>query len=446
MHGRTLRNWNDSASSHPAVIANPRNLDELIGVVKDREKYPSPVTVAGHLHSMNACFETTGTQLLLRQFNDVRVDVDAKTVTVGANVDMIGVRNAVNRQGMQTEVTPEIGNATAGSVACSGTKDASIGSGLGQISSTVVGVKLVNAQAEVETITVEGDPDKLQLIRSSYGLLGVIFEVTFSLQKTLLLNYRYASFPLDRLPTHNRIFDGADGVLAFLLPYSNRLLVERRFLAPEGASISLLSKLKRWLRDKLWENVASWLTTRFHFNRFYYVMDRLILVWILTLHRTGGFRAQRDDSMINFKARRTHYFDFTFWAVPISRWQDYVRSYVEFCKDFERRTGFRCSLPAEVYFMSRDEHSLLSPSPDEAVFTMDSVDTRMNDPLWIEFNRRYNEFAADFGARPLLNQTKQLSRAIVTKTLGANWERFVALRRQYDPDERFLNGFFKELL
>ena len=276
MRERTLRNWNGSASSHPTAIANPRNLDELIEVVKDHQRYPSPVTVAGHLHSMNACFGTTGTQLLLRHFNDVRVDVDAKTVTVGANVDMIGIRNAVNRHGMQTEVTPEIGNATAGSVACSGTKDASIGGGLGQISSTVVGVRMVSAQGEVETVTVESDPDKLQLIRSSYGLLGVIFEVTFSLQRLLLLNYRYASFPLDRLPTRDRIFDGADGVLAFLLPYSNRILVERRFLAREGASISSLSKLKRWLRDRLWENVASWLTTRFHFNRFYYLMDRLI--------------------------------------------------------------------------------------------------------------------------------------------------------------------------
>jgi len=32
---------------------------------------------------------------------------------------------------MQTEVTPEIGNATAGSVACCGTKDASVAEGLG---------------------------------------------------------------------------------------------------------------------------------------------------------------------------------------------------------------------------------------------------------------------------------------------------------------------------
>src|SRR4051794_36286642 len=127
MGARALSNWNSAFFSYPAVVVDPRDVDELVEVVKDREKYPSPVRVAGHRHSMTPCFTTTGTQLLMRHFNDIRVDLDAETVTVGANVTMMQMRDAVNRYGMQTEVTPEIGNATAGSVACSGTKDSSLG-------------------------------------------------------------------------------------------------------------------------------------------------------------------------------------------------------------------------------------------------------------------------------------------------------------------------------
>src|SRR3712207_669192 len=132
----TFRNWNNSASSNPQVVAVPKNLQELIDVVRDTAAYTSPLRVGGSFHSLNACFVSEGTQILLSHFNHVRVDPEQMTVTVGASVTMIRLRDVLRSFGLQTEVTPEIGNATAGSVACCGTKDASIGrSGLGQVSS-----------------------------------------------------------------------------------------------------------------------------------------------------------------------------------------------------------------------------------------------------------------------------------------------------------------------
>lgn len=132
----TFRNWNNSASSNPQVVAVPKNLEELIDVVKDTANYPSPLRVGGSFHSLNACFVSEGTQILLSHFNQVRVDPEHMTVTVGAPLTMVQIRDVLRPFSMQTEVTPEIGNATAGSVACCGTKDASLGrSGLGQVRS-----------------------------------------------------------------------------------------------------------------------------------------------------------------------------------------------------------------------------------------------------------------------------------------------------------------------
>ena len=77
---------------------------------------------------------------------------------------------------------------------------------------------------------------------------------------------------------------------------------------------------------------------------------------------------------------------------------------------------------------------------------MDLVDSRPNDLYWIEFNRRFNALAARFGARPLLNQTKQLSRDVVYQTLGNDWEQLLSYREQNDPDGRFLSKFFRDLI
>src|SRR5918997_3820135 len=443
----TFRNWNHSATSTPRIVAVPRNLEELIDVVIDTTNYPSPVRVGGSFHSLNACFVSEGTQILLSHFNQVSVDPEQMTVTVGASVTMIRIRDILRPFGMQTEVTPEIGNATAGSVACCGTKDASLGSsGLGQVSSTVIGVRLVNADGEVETITEESDPDRIRVVRSSYGLLGPIFEVTFRTQWQTTLFYSHESFKLTSLPDRDRLFGGADGVLGFSLPYSDRIVVERRRVLDESARITRFSRLRRSLRDKLWENKASFFATFLPYNWFFRVLDGLLALSLVGLSRLSEFRGRRADSMIDFKFDRSHYFDFTFWAIPMSRWEEFVQQYVAFCRDYLRETGFRCSLGSEVYFINRDRHALLSFSPSEDIFTMDLVDSRPNDPDWIEFNRRFNLLAARFGARPLLNQTKQLSRDVVYQPLGEDWQRFLAFREQSDPRGRFLSKFFRDLM
>jgi FAD/FMN-containing dehydrogenase len=64
----------------------------------------------------------------------------------------------------------------------------------------VVGVRLVNAEGDVEHVTEEGDPYRMRLIRSSYGLAGIIFEVTFRIQKESVLSYRYKILDLTVFP------------------------------------------------------------------------------------------------------------------------------------------------------------------------------------------------------------------------------------------------------
>ena len=441
-------NWSGTAFSSPKVVAVPRSVEELQAVVRNQERYPTPVRAAGSFHSLTACFETTGTQVLTRHFDSIDVDLEARTATVGAAVSMIKLRDALRPHGMQTEVTPEIGNATAGSVACGGTKDASIhAGGLGQVSSTVVGIKMVNAHGEVETIDADRHPKRLFDVRSSYGLLGVIFEVTFRIQPALTLAYDYRNFRLDPPPTRAELQGDANGMLSFAQPYANRIIVERRYVVGDAdLKPSTFSRFKRRARDKTWETGVAALPTLLPFNWLYDAQDHGLAYQLQVLRGLGGYRGRRYDSTIDFKFKRRSFFDFSFWAIPASRWQHFAPTYRKFCEDFKRETGFRSSLPSEVYWMSKDVNSLLSPSPGEDVFTMDPVDTRPNDPLWDELNRRFNKLAAGFGGRPLLNQTKHLTRELVQQTLGEDWDRFCAIREVEDPDGRFLNGYFQDLL
>jgi hypothetical protein len=310
-----------------------------------------------------------------------------------------------------------------------------------------------------------GDP-RLPLMRSSYGLLGIVHEVTFAVQRRQKIKYQFVPFDLgakiDRgepLPTLKDILGGAGGFLGFLLPYRRRLLVERRWIARLQWEIPGLDRFKLALRTFAWRTGAR------PFMGPLRLLPRGLRKWIVTmwtsylerfflgfffLRLLGRFTTFRADAMIDFKRPVSSYFDFTFWAFPASEWGKIVPRFLAFCEQWQRRTGFRTALPAEVYFIRKDDpdhDALLSFCRDEDIFTLDLVNWTDEDPAgWREMNEAFNEFAALNGGRPLLNQTKELSSTVARMVWTKGWYALADARRMADPGERFLTPFFKKLL
>ena len=460
----TISNWNGSNRCTPAVIVAPLDLAELIAVVRDAAAYPSPVRAVGELHSLNESIETVGTAVFMKHFSQIgEPDRQTNTVTVGAGVRMIDLKDALKKYGLQLPVVPEIGNATAGSVACCGTKDSSLGpTGRGQISSTVVGVRMVMAAGQTVHVT---NPNELRLIRSSYGLLGIIYEVTFEVERRKKVWYEYERIKLDRWlkageplppPASRNILGGADGFLGFLLPYRRELIVERRRLARRHRPIAIWDRLKLWMRTFAWTTGARPLNAPLRLlpKR---IQRKVIAAWIWILDHgflkvfflrvISRFASYRADAMIDFKRPVSSYFDFTFWAFPVSTWDKVVPAYLQFCERFLRQSDFRPALPTEVYFIRKDDSALLSFCPDEDIFTLDMVNWSDDEPsCWRSMNRAFNDFAAQHGGRPLLNQTKMLLPSVGMQVWTPGWHTLANERRARDPQDRFLTPFFKGLL
>ena len=445
-------NWNDSAVSRPAKVATASSDQDLVDIARGSEAdYPSPVRVAGHLHSMNECFATTGTQVFLGGELTTKCEVNGAdgTVTVGAGVTMLAIARALRPLGLQLPVMPEIGNATAGSVACCGTKDSSVGAGSGQVSSAVVAVKMVKANGDIDSVG-PADAQRLRVIRSSYGLLGMLYEVTFRTEPLVISRYDYEVIKLDPLPTLDRIRTGtygppADAVLGFMQPYNKQMLVERRRIAA-GAVMTDEDWARVNLRSVTWEYAATKLAK---LSAILHVppgpLGALNRWSGQTFAKTlSGFHASRADCMIEFE-KDSPYFDFTFWAFPVGRWSSVVPEYLDFVEQYRVKTGFQASIFTEVYLIEQDDSNALSFSSTDNVFTMDMVDHRPNDPLWRRMNREFNALAIRHGGCPLLNQTKGLTRTMVRKTLGSRWTDFLAIRAADDPNGRFLNKFFAAL-
>src|SRR5882762_10324013 len=157
-----IKNWFGDLASHPAVVVEAHSVEDLVSILRNPAKYPSPVRAIGSNHSTARCGAAeAGTMVKMSRMNRI-LAVTGDTVTAEAGALYIDVAQELDRHGRQFYVNTEIGNLTLGSAACAGTKDASMPGEFGQVGSYVTGVKMVLPSGERLEVT-DRQPDLLKL-------------------------------------------------------------------------------------------------------------------------------------------------------------------------------------------------------------------------------------------------------------------------------------------
>lgn len=197
-----LQNWKGTITYHANSVEPVESIDQIIAIVKDKQTYPSPVRVKSSHHSTTRCVVAEGGTVIdmTRMNRIIKIDEDAKTITMEAGVLHIDAARELEKHGLQFYVNVEIGNLTVGSGACGGTKDASYVSDgeveFGQVASYCVGVKAVGADGSILEVT-EDDGELMEMMRASYGMLGVIYEVTYRVKSLRPMAVEHVSYPVE---------------------------------------------------------------------------------------------------------------------------------------------------------------------------------------------------------------------------------------------------------
>ena len=95
------------------------------------------------------------------------------------------------------------------------------------------------------------------------------------------------------------------------------------------------------------------------------------------------------------------------------------------------------------YRIEKDQQALLSSSFHGTVLTIDPVST--GNEGWKTFLGDYNEWCSKRNGVPLLNQTFGVTEAIAKRAFGDRLGVISATRKKYNPTNRLLNDYFKEL-
>jgi FAD/FMN-containing dehydrogenase len=140
----------------------------------------------------------------------------------------IDAAQALQKHGLQFHVNTEIGSLSMGSGACCGTKDASMPGEFGQVCSYAIAMKMVTPAGVVVEVTEE-QPEVLQAMRSSYGLFGIMYEVTFRVKPLQPMAVHHKTY---RLNAVERELPGlqarGDSIMMYIHLFSDKMAVEFR--------------------------------------------------------------------------------------------------------------------------------------------------------------------------------------------------------------------------
>ena len=440
-------NWFGDIRFQPHAIVRPTRVEDIVAVVKDEASYPTPVRAAGSNHSVTGCVVSEpGTVVDMRGMNRI-LHIGKDRVVTQAGAIIYDVAKELEKHGLQFHVHIELGNLSMGAAASTHTKKASFHGEHGTVSSYAIGFKAVLPSGELLEVT-EDQPEMLQAMRSSYGLLGLIYEVTFRVKPLRAMAFHHESFTIDeferQLPA---LLARNHSIMYYLLPFQKRVSVEfRSYDESKTPAHSFCWKVRNYSWATLVPGLGKLIRLYVPGKEMKHTLYEVIATcseWLLKVLRSDrSFPA--DQQILYPHPAPFAAYTFSLWVFPAEGFFDTLRAYCDFCRDYHARQGYRCDMINVGYYISHDESSIFSYNSSGPVMTIDPVST--GGPGWFEFLDACNEFCSAQGGYPLFNQSPRLTAAQVRKAYGAKIELFKEFQRRYDPENRFVNRYFAELL
>jgi FAD/FMN-containing dehydrogenase len=377
------------------------------------------------------------------------LNVTADSLTVEAGAIHIDMAQALAAQNLQFYVNTEIGNLTAGSAACCGTKDSSFPGEYGQVGSYVTGVKMVLPSGDLLEVT-DAQPELMQLVRASYGTFGIVYEVTYRIRALLPLAVHHKTFHLadfvQQLP-ELKALDYA--MVYYIFPFDDLITVEFRRYNPgaSGEPNKIIWPLRNYIWGTSGPKFAHDMEQTIADPKIRYgIIDAFNAIWRFKLENIiVSDNTVAADEIIRYPdvANDSRY-TFSLYAFPEDEFPSVLGDFFKFSHDYYAQKGYRSNLLDVGYRISQDQQSLLSYSWDGPVMTLDPVST--GNPGWDEFIDAYNQFCADRNGKPVFNQTAALTPELAKQAYGGKLVTLEQTRKQYDPSGRLLNDYFRGML
>jgi FAD/FMN-containing dehydrogenase len=428
----------------PRLVMRIKRFEDLPNLLAKTKSYPTPIRMVGADYSQTRCVGGDGGTTVDTSGLDKILEFGEHSVRAQAGVRVGTLVRALAERGQELPLTPEIGQISLGAMAVTTLPQASYDAGMAQLSSCVSEVKLITPQGK-QMIVTERERDLMRVLRASFGLLGVVHEVTVRVRPLTPVKIDYQVLTLKEFTAGYASMINEPGALRLhVSPFHDRITVERRTLDDSAA----ISRSGIWqIRQSVMRNVLPAFGSTVGSVL---AAPGLRAAVLSGMHRalSGGARNvvmyahewMRDLPKEAWKTRHTY----SLWAFPEEDYPKLLSAYFAFCNAYYKEHRFRGNVVSGASRLHQDRGSLFSPSYGGPKFTLEPSSS--GEQGWEDFLIDFNDFASSHGGTPTFNQTRALQPEHVVKAFGERAKLFRALRQRTDPLNRLRNSYFAYLL
>lgn len=393
----------------------------------------SPVRVVGSGHSWSNVFVTDGTLLNLDALNSViSVDKASCKFRVQAGIRLHDLNRRLQEHGLAMRNLGAITEQSIAGATATGTHGTGIS--FGALHTQIVALKLITGAGEVKVID-ESNADWLRAARLSLGALGVITEVTLDVTPAYNLDLAMYKLPFEevvaKLP---KLVQENTRIRIYWFPGSNFVYVNTiNPPVPPNKPVTPDSAFGKWFRTKF----------EYHFLQgTLWNLGTAVHQWIPTLNSVEemiGFthedRVGVSYEMLTRENPPKHIEGE--YAVPIDHAQAALRALHKVSIDEK----WKVNVPSEIRFVRQDD-AFLSPAMAGDVCYIGAY--MLGNSVASEYIPKFERVLTPLGARPHWGKRFNIPLRQV-RAMYPSFHRFADIRREADPDGRFLNPFLSEL-
>jgi hypothetical protein len=433
-----------ATSTQPAETLQPTSPSEIAAILRNARRYPTPIRPIGFGSSTTRCLSAPGGTIVdLSKMNRV-LRLDRESVTVQPGIAIRELAELLAAEGLELLGGFDLANRSVGGAVCGAGLEAAMGGDPSQFAAHVTKLKIVSPDGKRYAIQESNKP-MLGLLRLSYGLLGIVYELTLKVRPIQTFSVQFARVGFkDFIKLAPRLASARSATKLYLMPFKDRIFIElRQPAAGETPGRKLAWRFKDWACYSALPSALRSLAKVVPLRSVRYPLSDTLSGATQSLLTRGFLRSgsnslEQTGRFRNPGSRAS--FAYCTWAFPAAKFGHVAAAYQAMCLQHYSKTGFRCDMPAIVFRLNQDRSSLLAPAFDSPMFTISSLTADQHG--WGDFVIDLAEFAAAQGGMPFFNQTPGMTAELAVGSYGKRLAAFRNTRHKLDPNDRLLNQFF----
>ena len=424
------KNWAGNQQSKPVRIERPASESEVVEIIRQAVLNKQRVKVVGSGHSFTGIAVPEEVMIDLTRLNQVRsVDHRGGLITVQAGIVLSDLNAHLELHQLSM---PNLGDVTYQTLA-GALSTSTHGTGLRRtgLAAQIRAFKMVSASGEVLVCSPLQNAEIFHCGRVSLGALGVITEVTLNVVPAF--NLRAVEQPMrisDVLDNYSQLIEENDFFEFYWVPHTKWALTKANNVSSDA--IDSPGRFATWYNKMFLENYAFGVLCR---------IGRLfptLIPKLATILPSSGRVEYVNVSHRIFSSKRLVKFYEMEYSISLDSLVPALREVMSMVED----RGFRISFPVEVRCTGSDDIPFSTSSGRRSAYIAVHM---FKGSEYGEYFSAVEAILRKYEGRPHWGKIHNLNANDIS-SLYPEYQRFIEVRNQLDPEGVFTNDYLRRVL